>query len=79
MEDLKRFDFYVDHLHWVSSPTQDGLSVKIRHGAQTYDCSLKGEGPYQVVLAEGDKGVAPGQYAVLYQNDQCLGGGVISR
>lgn len=66
------------------------FKVKIRHGATMYDakvnfCSSKrasvnqkmNKNFVQVELAEVAHGVSPGQFAVFYQNNVCLGGGMI--
>ena len=36
------------------------------------------EGIGKVKLEKLDQGIAPGQFAVFYDGDVCLGGGVIS-
>ena len=69
---------------WINgAPDEDReYSVKIRHGARTTHCRLKpspdGEATYEITMVEPDGGVAPGQYAVVYDGDTCLGGGTIS-
>lgn len=73
-----RSSFTLDTIHWVSSACQEGLSVKIRHGERTVGCQISGDGPFEVHMEESDAGVAPGQYAVLYKGEECLGGGVIA-
>lgn len=55
------------------------LQVKIRHGEKLYDCNLNFVGPDKadVQLQERDQGIAPGQFAVFYNDQECLGSAVI--
>ena len=72
--------FVIAGLNWIAGfPARPDLSVKIRHGERTVACKVEpmGEGRMAVTMAEPDRGIAPGQYAVLYDGDVCLGGGVI--
>ncbi len=76
-----RSKFIVNNLHWiVSKPQTNKLQVKIRHGAKIYNCQIKflDKVSLEVILIdEKDEGIAAGQSAVFYDNDICLGGGVI--
>jgi tRNA-specific 2-thiouridylase len=73
--------FEVEAPHWIAGPPAAGpVEVKLRHGPQTTRCTL---GPLEggrvrVELEQPDPGVAPGQHAVFYQGEVCLGGAVIA-
>ncbi|MBC7660700.1 MAG: tRNA 2-thiouridine(34) synthase MnmA [Chitinophagaceae bacterium] len=76
-----QLDFTVGHVHWFEKPaslTRD-FDVKIRHGVRTTKCRLQdlGEGRLKIHLDTPDGGIAPGQYAVIYDGDACIGSGVI--
>lgn len=54
------------------------LSVKIRHGPQKIPCRLTASGDEIIVNLESpEKGIAPGQYGVIYDGTRCLGSGII--
>lgn len=76
-----QLDFVVSSIHWLEKPSSfaDDFQVKIRHGVRVTTCRLQElpEGRFKVHLAEADGGIAPGQYAVVYRDDICLGSGVI--
>jgi tRNA (5-methylaminomethyl-2-thiouridylate)-methyltransferase len=78
---MEKDTFFVTKLNWIlgSEPEDENLKIKIRHGKHYNDCSVQfeNENLLKVNLNKKDKGIAPGQFAVFYKNDLCLGGGVI--
>ena len=82
-----RRSFEIVDLHWIAGPPRkERLATKVRHGPQIRPCTITpvgGPTPLEaarlrVELDSGDPGVAPGQFAVLYDGEECLGGGVIT-
>lgn len=80
-EEKERNSFEIQDINWLSlQPTSlDNLEVKLRHGAARHACSiaLQNDNGALITLKDRDQGIASGQFAVLYDGDQCLGGGVI--
>lgn len=75
-----RHCFETGRPHWIGEPPGEGVvEVKLRHGPQTTCCTLSPleAGGLRVELQRPDPGVAPGQHAVFYQDEVCLGGAVI--
>jgi tRNA-specific 2-thiouridylase len=71
-----------DQLHWVDrkGPQQTiKCSVKTRYRQQDIPCQItpNSDGSLLVKFDEPQKAVTPGQSAVFYQNEICLGGGII--
>ncbi len=80
-DEALRNNFILENVHWIADvPRGDKkLSVKIRHGEHEYPCALSSrqDGHLKVTLDGTDRGIAPGQFAVLYDGEYCLGGGTI--
>lgn len=72
--------FTAGNVHWIAGePGQRQLTAKLRHGPEFFPCCIEplDRQRLRVTLAREDPGIAPGQYAVFYDGDYCLGGGVI--
>ena len=78
---LARDNFIVSGLHWITiRPEKKELQVKVRHGAKMYPATVEflENDKLKVTLQDKDPGIALGQFAVFYDGEDCLGGGVIS-
>ncbi|HTV97783.1 MAG TPA: tRNA 2-thiouridine(34) synthase MnmA [Steroidobacteraceae bacterium] len=73
--------FLVDEMHWLVAPETDELecAVKTRYRQNDLPCRLRLAGGWRVTLREPARAVTPGQYAVFYRGELCLGGGVIAQ
>lgn len=79
-DDLWTNTLDLEDLHWrqngESLASQPGLKVRLRHRAPLLDVKFVNN---QLIFPESIKKPAPGQSAVLYQGEICLGGGIIAR
>ena len=70
----------LDKIHWINDLKEfkhlDCL-VQIRHRHKPVKCNIEFNEGYRVMFHEEIRGVAPGQSAVFYKDNLCLGGGVI--
>jgi len=71
-----------DQASWIAGePPRDGpLSAKTRYRQADVACALSAHGAldFSLAFAEAQWAVTPGQSAVLYDGEVCLGGGIIA-
>jgi tRNA-specific 2-thiouridylase len=67
--------------NWLVQPSEmefaSQIKVRYRQPDQPCRASLRGDGAIEVRFEQPQRAVTPGQFAVLYDGDRCLGGGVI--
>lgn len=82
---LERDAFEVEDSNWISGDwpvgvgEEMGVKVKVRHGPRFGEAVLRRTGKDRggVRLVGREKSLAPGQFAVFYDGDLCLGSAVI--
>lgn len=78
---LYRQGLQASQLHWINPPPQLPLAchAKIRYRQADQACTVYAlsENRCEVIFAEPQRAVTPGQSVVFYQGEQCLGGAVI--
>ena len=69
--------------NWLVQPGEpefeSGIKVRYRQTDQACQARVSEDGAISVRFTEPQRAVTPGQFAVLYDGDRCLGGGVIER
>ena len=71
---------WVRELNWIGEAPTDTFrcTIKVRYRSPDVPCSLSPhEGGWRVTFDQPEWAVTPGQSAVLYDGERCLGGGVI--
>lgn len=64
----------LEKINWISKPEEENLEARIRYRQKRVPVSLEG---LKVVFKEAEA-AASGQSVVFYENEVCLGGGIIA-
>jgi tRNA-specific 2-thiouridylase len=68
-------------MHWLGEPPPASLrcTVKVRYRQPDQPATLEAlaDGTARVAFDTAQRAVTPGQFAVVYVGERCLGGGVI--
>jgi tRNA-specific 2-thiouridylase len=72
--------FEVEEMRWLSTEAPVECAVKTRYRQADLPCRVErtSSDHWRVTLREPARAVTPGQYAVFYRDELCLGGGVIA-
>ena len=72
----------INDVNWLIDEKLEGkqLDVKFRYKSTSVKCSIEwiDENTLKVIYPKGFEAVTPGQQAVFYNGDYCVGGGTIS-
>ena len=67
--------------HWLAparrEPFHGAVKVRYRQSDQAARLEPRADGTMRIVFERPQRAVTPGQYAVAYEGERCLGGGVI--
>ncbi|GAB4164056.1 MAG: tRNA 2-thiouridine(34) synthase MnmA [Geothermobacteraceae bacterium] len=81
-EYLEVRELVIDGVNWIVAPASDrfraACRIRYRHSEQPAEISLLGDGRVGIRFDQPQRGVTPGQAAVIYRDDEVLGGGWIA-
>jgi tRNA-specific 2-thiouridylase len=66
-------------VHWINeAPTEGDYQVRVRHRAALSEAHLSYENDdIRLTLKNAERAIAPGQSVVIYDGENCLGGGIV--
>lgn len=72
-------DIQLTNAHWINTDPKAGTyHIRVRHRAALIECTLTQDGEqWKLHLSSPERAIAPGQSVVIYDGDQCIGGGII--
>lgn len=73
--ELVRDRVNLEQLHWISRAPQSEFHARIRHRGQLLLAHLNGD---TLILNEPERALTPGQSVVMYEGNECIGGGIIA-
>jgi tRNA-uridine 2-sulfurtransferase len=81
---LYSHSLFATDMHWVSDHPQEGTftcmaKFRYRQPDQEVTVHIKPDNTCEVVFAQPQKAITPGQAVVFYDGEACLGGGVIDK
>ena len=73
---LWREELTLTDVHWINQPPEEDktVQVRLRHRGALIDAKIDGN---IIHLSAPERAVAPGQSAVIYDGEECLGGGIV--
>ncbi len=76
---LWKTDIEVADLHWINSAPKEGeYQIRVRHQAPLASATLSYKKDGAVIhVKDPQRAVSPGQSVVIYDNEVCLGGGIV--
>lgn len=74
-KELVRSGVVLQQLHWIQGTPTGDIVARIRHRGKLLPATLHGD---ILQLHEPERAVTAGQSVVLYQGNQCLGGGIVA-
>jgi tRNA-specific 2-thiouridylase len=78
---LWRPELTLQAAHWINeTPVSGQYQVRVRHRATLITATLTftDDATISLVLDTAERAVAPGQSVVIYNNEECIGGGIIA-
>ena len=73
----------MEEMKWINptiAPKQLDCEVQVRHRGKAVKCVANfNDNNVKIDFSESIRAIAPGQSAVLYKNNECLGGGIIAK
>jgi tRNA-uridine 2-sulfurtransferase len=79
-ENLWKPELKLTASHWIhQAPAEGEYQVRVRHRAPLVKAHLRYDGDNVVLVMDNpERAVAAGQSVVIYDDEQCLGGGIVS-